>query len=86
MNVWERGNSQSAIDQMVESFWEKNKFTMPTLISYSRKITEDYRVSGIPVTVVIDQDGKIAVQHRGYSPALFDDLKSEAQKLLPASP
>ena len=86
VNVWERGSSQSAIDQMVEAFWTKNKFTMPTLISYSRKITQDYGVTGIPVTVMIDRDGKVAKQHRGYSPALFDQLKAEAETLLNAKP
>ena len=86
VNVWERGSSQSAIDQMIEAFWERNKFTMPTLISYSRKITQDYGVSGIPVTVMIDREGKIAKQHRGYSPALFDQLKAEAETLLATSP
>ncbi len=81
VNVWERGNDEAAIIKTIDAFWTKEKFTMPTLMSFSDKITKDYGVSGIPVTVVIDKDGNIAEMHRGYSPNLFEELKAEIEKL-----
>jgi len=82
VNVWERGNDKAAIVEKVQSFWEQNKYTMPTLISYDDKITNDYKVGGIPVTVMIDAEGNVAARHSGYSPNLFEELKKEAEKLL----
>ncbi len=82
VNVWERGSDQADIVKKVQDFWEKNKYTMPTLISYDDKITNDYKVGGIPVTVMIDAEGNVAARHSGYSPNLFEELKKEAEQLL----
>ena len=46
----------------------------------------DYGFSGIPATVVIGPDGKIAAIHNGIDPAnpakIVDQLKEECQKAL----
>lgn len=85
INVWERGQNMEEVEQMVADFWTKNKYTMPTLISMTDAITRDYGVSGIPVTVVIDKEGRIAKMHSGFSPKLFDELKAEVEQLRDAS-
>ncbi|MEE2719977.1 MAG: TlpA disulfide reductase family protein [Planctomycetota bacterium] len=85
VNVWERGENMEDVVQMVGDFWSQNKYTMPTLISMTDKITRDYGVNGIPVTVVIDKDGRIAKMHSGFSPKLFDELKAEVEQLRDAS-
>jgi len=85
VNVWERGDSFEAVTEMVGDFWAKNKYTMPTLISMNDAVTRAYGISGIPVTVVIGKDGKIVKTHRGFSPGIFDELKTEVEKLRDAS-
>ena len=47
-----------------------------------RNAIGNYKVGGIPVTVMIDADGNVAARHSGYSPNLFEELKKEAEKLL----
>ena len=85
VNVWERGENMEEVVEMVGDFWTQNKYTMPTLISMTDKITRDYGVNGIPVTVVIDKDGRIAKMHSGFSPKLFEELKAEVEQLRDAS-
>ena len=80
VNVWERGEDMEEVVEMVGDFWTQNKYTMPTLISMTDKITRDYGVNGIPVTVVIDKDGRIAKMHSGFSPRLFEELKAEVEQ------
>lgn len=85
VNVWERGENMEEVVEMVGDFWTQNKYTMPTLISMTDKITRDYGVNGIPVTVVIDKEGRIAKMHSGFSPKLFEELKAEVEQLRDAS-
>lgn len=82
VNVWERGSTQSVIVQRVKDYWSQNDFTMPTLIAYGNMLTNNYKISSIPVTVVIDRGGDIAAMHRGYSSSLLDVLKAEAKRLV----
>ncbi|MDG2201305.1 MAG: TlpA disulfide reductase family protein [Phycisphaerales bacterium] len=85
VNVWERGKNAEEINQMVGNFWAKNKYTIPTLISMNDAVTRAYGISGIPVTVVIGKDGKIAKTHRGFSPNMLDQLKADVEKIRDAS-
>ena len=49
---------------MLETVWEEGDDGSP----------EDYEVEGIPHTVVIDPEGKIAWVHSGFSPDLKQKL------------
>ena len=35
VNVWERGEDEAAIIEKIDAFWTKEKFTMPTLMSFA---------------------------------------------------
>jgi peroxiredoxin len=48
----------------------------------TRMIGGDYKVKGIPKTVVIDQKGIIRHVHVGFSPKIGNRLKGEIQNLL----
>jgi hypothetical protein len=48
----------------------------------TRKIGGDYKVKGIPKTVIIDQKGVVRHVHVGFSPGMGERLKAEINKLL----
>ena len=40
----------------------------PILFDTENKVSEDYEVSAMPTTVIVDRDGKVHFIHRGYKP------------------
>jgi thiol-disulfide isomerase/thioredoxin len=81
VNVWESERDPDKRREVVRSFWETRKFTMPTLIDPDDKVVESYRVSGIPTMFVIDQSGKVANVHVGFDPDIAEVLKNEVRRL-----
>jgi hypothetical protein len=48
----------------------------------NREIGSDYKVKGIPKTVVVDKKGIIRHVHVGFSSGIGNRLKDEVQNLL----
>ncbi len=66
----------------VKPLTEKLAIPYPVAIA-TEKIANDYHFKGIPTTVVIDKDGKIAKTFYGYHDEKL--IEAAVQKLLPAA-
>jgi thiol-disulfide isomerase/thioredoxin len=70
----------------VSDFWTAQKFVMPCLVDMDDAAIRAYGFNGIPATVVIGPDGKIAAVHQGIDPKnpakIVDDLKAECEAAL----
>ena len=53
-----------------------------TLIDTNDKAGKDFQLTGIPFTVVITPDGKIAGVHMGFDEAAVDNLKKDVETAL----
>ncbi|MDX2131829.1 MAG: TlpA disulfide reductase family protein [Planctomycetota bacterium] len=62
-------------------FMRRNRYTY-TLALNAERATQDYRVTGYPMLFVIDQQGKVASVHRGYSDDLDTKLSEDIERLL----
>lgn len=58
--------------ELVSSFVNQNKLSLDVLLDDKGFVAEDYGVSGIPQTVVIDRFGTIQSVHVGVSPFGFE--------------
>jgi peroxiredoxin len=81
VNVWERVPDDQRAEKAAE-FWAQKGWSIPVLIDAGNTLIETYGFSGIPATVVIGPDGRIANIHNGYDPKMFETLKVEAAKAL----
>jgi thiol-disulfide isomerase/thioredoxin len=52
----------------VTEYWTKSAFAMPCLVDMDDTAIRAYGFSGIPATVVIGPDGKVAAIHQGIDP------------------
>jgi hypothetical protein len=60
----------------VKKFWSDNKYNTKVLMgSDDKNITTNYKISGIPLTVIIAADGNIFKLHSGYSLGMDEKLK-----------
>jgi len=77
VNVWERGDTDEAIAK-VKKFWADKKFKTAVLLgSDNEKLTDNYKINGIPTTVIVGKDGSIFEKHKGFSggEAMVENLK-----------
>jgi len=85
INTLEQKKGDERIKSVTE-FWTKQGFTMPCLVDMDDAAIRAYGFNGIPATVVIGPDGKIAAVHNGIDPSnpekIIDQLKDECQKAL----
>ena len=85
INTLEQKKGDERIKSVTE-FWTKQGFVMPCLVDMDDAAIRAYGFNGIPATVVIGPDGKIAAIHNGIDPAnpakIIDQLKDECQKAL----
>ncbi len=75
-----RGNDQKR--QKVQQFWQKQGFSMPTLMDYDDKVAEAFEVGSIPHTVVIGPDGTLVKVHIGFNPNMVQALKQDTATAL----
>ncbi|MDF1657861.1 MAG: TlpA disulfide reductase family protein [Verrucomicrobiales bacterium] len=75
--------NQSESLPIITRFLNSRKWTgLPVALDFDMKVSKTYQVEGIPHSVVIGKDGKVAFVHSGYSEALKQDLfKAIAQEL-----
>ncbi len=50
----------------------------------SQDLPGKYGVQGFPTLIIIDQQGKVADIHAGYSPQLFEEVTAAVDRLLDA--
>ncbi len=68
--------------QVIQAFMEKKQLSFPVGLDQSGERGMKYYVSGIPQTVLIGKDGKVASVHVGMALNLKDMLKQELDTLL----
>jgi len=72
---------------LVAAFAADTKLALPILLDSTGLVADDYQVTGIPQTVVIDRSGKVHVVHVGSSLWGFDTtLTQDIQAALAAGP
>ena len=83
VNVMERvapgDNALAERVKLVSEFWKGKAFSFPTLIDTDDKAGKDYQLTGIPFTVVISPEGKIAAVHMGFDEGAVENLKKDVE-------
>ncbi|MCE9619041.1 MAG: TlpA family protein disulfide reductase [Planctomycetes bacterium] len=84
VDVMERSDPSKPEERikMVADFWKNKAFTVPTLVDVDDKAGKDFQLTGIPFTVVIGPDGKIAATHLGFDANAVENLKKDVEKAL----
>ena len=65
-----------------EEFLDENNVRHIVLNDADRSVREAYRITGIPVTVLIDHEGRIIYRHLGYAPGDEMRMAKEIETLL----
>ena len=74
-----QGESKKVISKFLKN---KQLRALSVIIDENREIGSDYKVKGIPKTVVVDKKGIIRHVHVGFSSGIGNRLKDEVQNLL----
>jgi peroxiredoxin len=54
----------------------------PVLFDANNKVSEQYQVDAMPMTVLVDRDGNIRHTHRGYRPGFEDEYELQIRALV----
>ena len=76
------GVDQAEAAAEVERFMKGRKWEFTVALDTDGKVADSYGVTGIPHTLVVDAEGKIAWVHTGYTPRGAADLKKVIEGLL----
>ena len=75
--------NQGESTKVISKFLKKKQLkALSVIMDETRKIGGDYKVKGIPKTVIIDQKGVVRHVHVGFSSGMGERLKGEIQNLL----
>ena len=66
---------------VIAPFVEQNEVTYPILIG-DQSISQRYNVSGIPMTLMIDRDGRVASKDVGFAPTMEGQMRARVEELL----
>jgi cytochrome c biogenesis protein CcmG/thiol:disulfide interchange protein DsbE len=64
------------------AFAKQQGVPFPILIDANGTVSKQYRVASIPVTVLLDKQGRAAGMAEGYSQQSFEEVASLAEQLL----
>ncbi len=78
--------NQGETKPTVERFLEAREIKMPVAFDADQKVAKKYGVEGIPHTVVIDREGKVAFAHTGYAADGAEKVAAAVKKALEAKP
>lgn len=67
---------------VAESFLEENNVRHILLSDTDDEISDAYRIFAIPVTVLIDQEGRAVFRHLGYTDEIGGRLDKEIETLI----
>jgi len=70
---------------LVQAFMNDNHFSFPVLLDTDGLMNEEYKLAGIPTTVVIGKDGKVKNAWIGYSDDSDDEVDQALDQALNAS-
>lgn len=84
VNVWEEGGADE-VTARVNAYWTKGGFPFPTMVRGDR-MAESFSVQGVPTTILIAPDGKVAAIHMGAEPGLLESLKRAVSAAATAVP
>jgi peroxiredoxin len=65
----------------VQQFMDEIEMTYPVLLDEGGKVLQTYRANGLPMSVIVDQEGVIQARHVGYLTA--DQLEKYLADLMP---
>ena len=65
-----------------ETFLDENNVRHVVLNDADRSVREAYNITGIPVTILIDHEGRVIYRHLGFSPGDEMKLAMEIETLL----
>jgi len=66
---------------VIAPFVEQNEVTYPILVG-DQSISQSYNVSGIPMTLMIDRDGRVASKDVGFAPTMEGQMRARVEELL----
>ncbi|MEO8353331.1 MAG: TlpA disulfide reductase family protein, partial [Chthoniobacteraceae bacterium] len=78
------GVNQSEPSEAVKRFIETRDWQLTVAMDADQKVAQKYGVTGIPHTVIVGPDGKIAWVKTGYSPDGATEAAAAIEKLLAA--
>lgn len=89
--VWAVNTSEGLEDleaqrQKVSGIWQERGFVMDSLVDPGGKLFASIGAPGLPATVVITPDGKLAKLHRGILDDMQSTLRTEIEELLESRP
>ncbi len=75
--------NQAETPAIISAFLEKRRWeSLPVALDFNMSVSNSYHVEGIPHTVVIGKNGKIAWMHSGYTKNLKNELAKAVAKEL----
>jgi peroxiredoxin len=74
--------NSGALPGGADQFLDDQNVRHLVLSDMSREVFEAYEVSGIPVTVIIDHEGRAMYRHLGYSPGDEERMAKEIETLI----
>ncbi len=66
---------------VIAPFVEANNVTYTILVG-DQTISRDFKVSGIPMTLTIDRDGRVAAKDVGFAPSMEAEMRARVVELL----
>jgi thiol-disulfide isomerase/thioredoxin len=66
---------------VLRPFVESNGVTYPILVG-NPSIQQEYKVSGIPTTFILNREGRIVTKHVGYHPSMAEGLRAEIEGIV----
>lgn len=69
---------------VITPFVEANGVSYTILVG-NQEISRDYKVSGIPMTLTIDRDGRVAAKDVGFAPTMEGAMRARVEELLARS-
>lgn len=64
---------------LIKTFLEEQKLSLPVLLDAEAKTAESYMVTGIPQTVIVGKDGKVARVFVGFGPGGEEELRKAVE-------
>ena len=66
---------------VIAPFVEANGVTYTILVG-DQAISQSYKVSGIPMTLMIDRGGRVASKDVGFAPTMEGEMRARVEELL----
>jgi thiol-disulfide isomerase/thioredoxin len=82
VNSLEKFPSTTQKMAVANNYWTAQQFTMSLLLDVDDSVVKSFGFESIPMTVVIDAEGKVARIHSGYDAALEATLKADVLAIL----